>query len=398
MLFVVPPAPLPPLAPGQTVVLEAGVHRGPWVITTPGVRLVARPGAVLDGGGRGSALQLTAEGIVVEGLTIRNTGPEDDFYEPDAAVWLWKCQNCRLEGLKAHGVPSAVRLEQSSGVQIRHSHFSGTGQAPGITAFRSDDLEIAHNTLEGFLDNLYVEYGERVRLEGNRLSRAGRYGLHLMFTYQAHLQGNHLEGNQVGSALMHGAQNRLVDNTFTQEVGPLRYGLMLQEEWQSELLGNRFWRNTIGLLSLDSRETRLLNNTFQHNGTGLLFARASDRNTLWARGNTFVGNLYDLAMDDPQARLHLEGNAFDRASPLPIPYLPSSSFALLAARQPDLSLLALSPGVLLWEAAEAQVPGLRLLELADFQAQPAPRSASGINLWGVGLALLALGGSLWLRW
>ena len=397
-MLIVPPAPLPPLHPGQTVVLEAGMHQGPWTITTPGVRLVARPGAVLDGGGRGSALQLSAEGIVVEGLRIQNTGPGDDFYEPDAAVWLWKCKACRLEGLEGTGLTSAVRLEQSPGAQVLRSRFTGNGRAPGITAFRSDDVHIVGNTLEGFLDNLYVEYGERLQVRDNRSSGAGRYGLHLMFTYRAELSGNHTHRNRVGSALMHGAENRVLHNIFADEVGPLRYGLLLQEEWKSKVKGNRFAGNTIGLLSLDSRETRLAHNRFEGNGTALLFARDSDQNTLWAEANTFAGNLYDLAVDDPKAQVHLRGNAFDRASPLPIPYLPSSSFALLATRQPDLSLLALSPGILLWEAAEARVPGLRLLALADAEARPTPRPQAPPNLLLWGLALLSLLGALWLRW
>jgi nitrous oxidase accessory protein len=187
-------------------------------------------------------------------------------------------------------------------------------------------------------------------------------------------------------------------NTFAQEVGPLRYGLLLQEEWKATLKDNRFLKSTIGLLSLDSRETLLLGNRFEENGTALLFARDTDQNTLKATANTFVGNLQDVAVDDPRARVVLQGNAFDRAVPLPIPHLPSSSFALLSARQPDLSLLALSPGVLLWEAAEARVPGLRLLALADLEARPASPPATPIVPGLLGLALLSLLGGLWLRW
>ena len=43
---------------------------------------------------------------------------------------------------------------------------------------------------------------------------------------------------------------------------------------------------------------------------------------------------------------------------------------MLASRQPDLSLYALSPGVVLWESIEATVPAVRLMTLAD----PTPRT------------------------
>ncbi len=398
MLILHPPAPPPPLPPGQTVVLEAGVYRGPWEIKTPGVRLVARPGAVLDGGGKGSALTLSAPGIVVEHLEVRNVGPGDDFYEPDAAVVLYQCEGCVVRGLRAQGVTGGIRVEQSSRARIEESILVGTRQAPGLQAYRSDDVILHRNQIERFLDNLYVEYGERVEVEANRVEEAERYGLHLMFTYQAQVRGNQSYRNRVGSAIMHGAENQVEANLFAEEVGPLRYGLLLQEEWLTVLRKNRFERNTIGLLSLDSRDSQLEENRFEGNGTALLFARDTDRNTLGAASNTFVGNLHDLAVDDPRAKVALKGNAFDRAAPLPVPHLPSSSFALLAARQPDLSLFALSPGVMLWEAAEAKVPGLRLLALADPEARPAARFHNGITPAWLGLALLSLLGAVWLRW
>ncbi|MBO1437830.1 NosD domain-containing protein [Meiothermus sp. CFH 77666] len=398
MLVLYPPAPLPPLYPGQTVVLEAGVHQGPWSITTPGVRLVARPGAVLDGGGQGTALTLSAPGVVVENLEIRNTGKGDDFYEPDAAVALHQCEGCVVRGLRARGVTGGIRVEQSNRAVVENCDLGGTQAAPGLQTYRSDEVVLRGNRIQGFLDNLYVEYGERVVVEGNRVEAGERYGLHLMFTYQAQVRGNHSQGNRVGSALMHGAENRVKHNTFAREVGPLRYGLLLQEEWKAVLKNNRFVESTIGLLSLDSRDTLLEQNHFDRNGTALFFARDTDQNSLLATENVFVGNLQDVAVDDPKARVSLRGNAFDRAAPLPVPHLPSSSFSLLSTRQPDLSLFALSPGVMLWEAAEAKVPGLRLLALADPEARPVTPPAISVAPGLLGLALLSLLGGLWLRW
>lgn len=397
MLVLYPPTPLPPLPPGQTVVLEAGLYHGPWEIRSPGVRIVARPGAVLDGGGQGTALTLAASGIQVEGLEVRNVGPNDDFYEPDAAVLLYRCEGCVVRGLKAQGVTGGIRVEWSHRARIENVLLTGTGKAPGLQTYRSDEVVLRGNRIRGFLDNLYVEYGERIVVEDNQVTEAERYGLHLMFTYQALVRHNQSWKNRVGSAIMHGAENRVEDNRFAEEVGPLRYGLLLQEEWQAVVRGNRFVHNTVGLLSLDSRDTRLEGNRFLYNGTALLFARDTDQNTLEATGNTFIGNLYDLAVDDPKAKVVLKGNAFDRATPLPVPHLPSSSFALLSARQPDLSLFALSPGMLLWEAAEARVPGLRLLALADPEARPAAPLSPNWALGWLWLALISLLGGVWLR-
>ena len=74
-------------------------------------------------------------------------------------------------------------------------------------------------------------------------------------------------------------------------------------------------------------------------------------------GNRFRGNVYDLAIDDPEANTMMRKNRYDRVRLLDLdangaadlPYLPSSSYALFASRQTDLSLFALGPGILLWE-------------------------------------------------
>jgi nitrous oxidase accessory protein len=342
-------------------------------------------------------LTLRAEGIEVEGLEVQGVGSGNEFYEPDAAVWLEGCHRCVVRGLRAEGVTAGVRIENSNEVLVQGSVLSGSLEAPGILVYRSHRTHLLENRVDGFLDNLYLEYGQEARVVNNRLEGAGRYGLHLMFMYRTQVEGNQVRANRVGSAIMHGAENRVANNTFAREVGPLRYGLLLQEEWGSILTGNWFTGNTIGLLSQDSRDTRLKGNRFDANGTALLFARDTDQNTLKAQANKFMGNLYDVAVDDPAARIELSGNRYDRASPLPVPHLPSSSFAMLATRQPDLSLFALSPGILLWEAAENRVPGLRLLTLVDREAQPTEPTGFGIGLWALALGVLSLLGVLWLR-
>lgn len=60
-------------ARGGVVVLGPGVHAGPLQIGAS-VTLRGEPGAVLDGGGRGSVLLIDDDGLVVrvEGLTLRN--------------------------------------------------------------------------------------------------------------------------------------------------------------------------------------------------------------------------------------------------------------------------------------------------------------------------------------
>jgi predicted ABC-type transport system involved in lysophospholipase L1 biosynthesis ATPase subunit len=176
---------------------------------------------------------------------------------------------------------------------------------------------------------------------------------------------------------------------------PIGYGLLVQDERQSRVEANLFLGNTLGLVLLDAKEVAVRANRFLENGTALRITRERGENSAEVVENAFSGNLYDLLVDDPKAKTRVRGNAYDRAPALPVPHLPGGSFALLLARQPELSLFALSPGVVLWESAETQVPGLRLLALADPEPRPLPQEKKP----NPAPLLLGLGGGLlWWRW
>ncbi|MDW8357064.1 NosD domain-containing protein [Thermus sp.] len=369
-----------------------GEVEGPLVLTTPGLEVEAE-GAVLRGR-KGHTLSLLAPGIRVRGLKVVGAGGGDDFFEPDAAVYLRGCEGCLLEGLEVEGAPAAVRLEDSPRAKVQGLRAQGLGASPGVLVYRSPGAQVVESHLAGFMDGIYAEYSPGLVLRGNRLTGHGRYGFHVMFSWHVRVEGNESWGNGVGNAVMHGAENRVRGNRLHGHRSPLAYGLLLQDERGSQVEANRFQENTLGLVLLDAAQVGVRGNRFQENGTALRITREKGGNSARVEGNLFLGNLYDLLVDDPEAKAQVVGNAYDRASGLPVPHLPSSSFALLLARQPELSLLALSPGVLLWEGAEAQVPGLRLLSLADPQAlalPPSRRAHAPLLLLGL------LGGVLWWR-
>lgn len=367
-----------------------GEVEGPLVLTTPNL-VVEGKGAVLRGKG-GHTLSLLAPGIRVRGLKVVGAGPEEDFFEPHAALYLRGCEGCLLEDVAVEGAPTAVRVEDSPGAAILGLKAQGLGQSPGVLVYGSPGARVEGGWLRGYMDAIYVEYSPGMRIVGNRLEDNGRYGFHVMFSWQVVVAGNESRNNGIGNAVMHGAENRIGENRLYGHKSPVGYGLLVQDEQGTEVRGNLFAENTLGLVLMDATRVRVAGNGFQENGTALRITREKGGNSAQVEGNAFWGNLYDLLVDDPLAKARVVGNRYDRASGLPVPHLPTGSFALLLARQPELSLLALSPGVILWEAAEAQVPGLRLVALADPQAAPVAWEARFGGLWAF---LGLLGGVLW---
>lgn len=406
-LMLHPGEPLPPLNPGDTVTLAPGVYQGPWEINVPGVRLVGSPGAVLDGGGSGSALVLAAPGIRVEGLRVRHVGRETDFYAPDAAVWLVDCADCAVRGLVTEDVTTGVRVEDSPRVHIEDCQLSGRGDAPGITVYRAPDAQLVGNQVEAFLDGIYLEHASNSRVLGNVSRSSRRYGFHLMFSAGVEVANNRVEEGHVGSAVMYGSRAWVHDNVFREHVGPLAFGLLVQEQRDSRFQGNRVEGNTVGMLVVSSQGDAFDANRLEGNGFGVLVRRERDKGSsaLVFEDNRFSGNVYDLAVDDPEAQVTMRANRFDRVRPLDLngdgaadlPYVPSSSYALFTSRQPDLSLFALGPGMLLWERMEGQVPALRFMTLADPVPRPLGREG-GVPVTAAWLlAFVGLGGGLWLR-
>ncbi|MFN2322957.1 MAG: NosD domain-containing protein [Trueperaceae bacterium] len=390
--------PLPDLEPGDVVVLGAGVHPGPWVVDVADVTLRGT-GAVLDGGGTGSALTLTAPGIVVEGLSIVGVGPVADLYAPDAAVAALGCHGCVLVGVGAQGATTAVRIEDARGARIEELRATGDGRGPGVTAYETPGLVVQGGRLAGFLDGLYLERADGARVADVTVERSVRYGLHVMFTVGVELVGNRVVDGGVGSAVMYGRDARIEGNLLAGHRAPMAFGLLLQEEADARATDNEVRGNSVGLLLVAAPGARVDGGTIADNGVGALLQRppvaGATASSVAIAGAAFEGNAADVAVDDAEAALTLHGNAFDRAPRLDLDgdgvvdvgYVATSAFAARAARQPDLALLAYGPGIALWGRLEAQVPGVRAAAFVD----AAPRLASAVpRAPGAGIAALGL--------
>lgn len=356
------------------MVIEPGRYEGPWVIEAADV-LLEGEGATLVSNGEGSTLVLAEPGIRVEGLTVEGSGPVDDLYTPDAAFWLIDCEDCALVNVKAVNARSGVRVEGSPGATVTLGSFSGGALSPGLTVFDSPGFALSDSAVEGFLDGVYIERSDSATVRGNDFTGAGRYALHAMFSRDTLLEGNTVRGGRVGSAAMYGRGIVVRGNRFEGHVGPLAFGLLLQELEEALVVGNRFEANTVGMLVVSAPDVRIEANDVSGSGFGMLVqrARTGPGSAVTVVGNRFRGNVSDIAVDDPDAAMRVHGNQFESASRLDldadgvsdVPHVPSSSFDVLASRQPDLSLFALSPGVMLWQTAEVSVPALRLAALQD---------------------------------
>ena len=163
---------------GDTVVLGPGVHSGPLTLTRAAV-LRGEPGAVVDGGGSGTVLQVTAEGALVEGLTIRGSG--NRVLTVDAGIHVTRAAGVRIRRVRFNDVLYGVHGERSDGMLVEDCSLAGRvrpgdegGGGNGIHLWYTDSVTVRRDTVERFLDGIYLSFANHTHVESAVLERCGR--------------------------------------------------------------------------------------------------------------------------------------------------------------------------------------------------------------------------------
>src|SRR6478736_7302794 len=214
-LKVVPEQPLQALLDraqdGDVIELAPGEYKGAIRIDRH-VVLTGRPGAVLDGGGAGNVVTVTAPDVTIRGVTIRGSGR--DLQTMDSGVFLEKSaqraliENNRFEenlfGIYVHGAAGS-RVLRNVVEGIRDGRLNEAGN--GVSLWNAPDVTIAENTFRYGRDGIFTITSRKDRFINNRFEQV-RFAVHYMYTNDSEVSGNVSVGNHIGYAIMY--SNRLV--------------------------------------------------------------------------------------------------------------------------------------------------------------------------------------------
>jgi nitrous oxidase accessory protein len=355
--------------PGDTIVLRGGVYKGPFVIKKA-MRLVGEDHPILDGGGRGTVVQLEAPGILLKGVTIRNSG--DLLANEDAGV-LVAAPGVHVEENQFQDVLFGVYVRRAPGSVVRANHFQGKAlpvprRGDLIRLWYSDGATIEDNRVHGGRDAV-LWYSKHLTIRNNTIE-AGRYGLHFMYCHDAQVTGNRLMANSVGAFLMYSRRLRLENNWIADNRGPSGYGIGLKdmddtvadknvlagnrvglflEQVRGRFEGNLIAGNDRGMVLFPSaRGNRFADNSFVENGEQVTIEGGAGLMT----SNTWEGNFWSDYRGGDR-----DGDGFGD-----LPYRPSRLFEHLADRNSALRWFTGSPSV------EAIDFAARLLPI--FEPQP----------------------------
>ncbi|MCL2715023.1 MAG: nitrous oxide reductase family maturation protein NosD [Alphaproteobacteria bacterium] len=272
--------------------LKPGIYAAPGVVSRP-MRIEGEPGVIVDGGGIGSILTVTADDVEIIGLTLRNSG--DRHETTDSAVRLRATHGIFRDNV-IEDCLFGFELKQADSNIIRRNRISSKDLPE---ALRGDAVRVWYSSGNHIEDNEIVHvrdtvvwYSKNNVLTGNTI-RDSRFGVHFMYAHQNEMRHNTLLSNTVGIFLMYANDNVLTDNIIHYSQGPSGIGIGYKESSGNVVSHNDLFANARGLF-LDASPydpdstNRFARNRFAYNGIAIVF------HSRWAgnkfEDNNFVGN------------------------------------------------------------------------------------------------------------
>ena len=399
---------------GDTVIVPSGVHREHIVINTR-VRLVGRPDAVIDGENDGTVLRITAPGVEVRGLTVRNSG--STYTTEDAGIRIDHAPDVRIVDTRIDDTLFGIFVVNGDHCDIEGSTVIGKDlpevrRGDSIRLWYSSGCRLIGNHIERSRD-LVIWYSANTAVEDN-VVRTSRYGLHYMYSDHNVFRRNRFEDNQVGAAIMYSRGIELTENAFSFSNGPSAYGLLLKDADDVFIIENRFIGNATGLFFDGAPQARdgrvdVRGNIIARGDVGVAMQPLSKRIRFW--DNAFLGNRTQVQVlgtgsaEDNVWAVDGRGNYWSDAFVYDangdgiseIPYRVESTYEVLADRYPTLAFFDATP------AAEAIDLAARLFPIFAPRPKltdPHPLARAPLTAWtrtddvtaGVGFA--AAGGGM----
>jgi nitrous oxidase accessory protein len=296
-------------APGATIEVPPGVYREHIRIDKP-ITLIGVDRPVIDGGGSGDIIEITAPDVTLRGFLIRNTGI--DLERENAAIRA-VAPRVTLEDNILEDILFGIDLREAPDSVVRGNHIGGKDldiarRGDGLRLWRADRALIEGNEIHSGRDAI-LWYSTGIIVRGNNAHDC-RYGLHLMYSDEVTIEDNHFTGNSVGVYLMYSSGVELHRNRLIRNRGPSGYGIGLKEADRFSVSGNLLIGNRVGVYIDGSPFTRaqpgaFTRNTIAYNDIGFTFLPSARNNVLTE--NSFIDNIDQVSV---AGRGSLDANRF----------------------------------------------------------------------------------------
>jgi nitrous oxidase accessory protein len=384
--------------PGESILVEPGVHAGPLTINKP-LSLVGARGAEIRGNGQGNVVTIAADDVTLSGLRITGSGLQ--LMDDEAAVFVTGSR-ARIENNVIADSLHGIYLKKISGAQILNNRIQGkttliasseavektvgsssencdttlvsNRRGNGIHQWNCEGNLIRGNEISDARDGIYFSFTNDSRVEDNLVHHT-RYGLHYMYSDGNSFENNTFKENAAGAAIMFSKELVVRGNRFVNNRGHRAYGLIFQSSDRSTLEGNEITENAVGLSFNQCNANKIVGNRVMQNYIGLRFGSNSDDNQF--SENIFVHNLHPVetgGSDVSGTRWSVNGVGnlwdddfaldLDRDGIHDLPHRELDLFGVLRRDFPAVAFLSDSPALKLLRFAHgrAALPGTNFIE------------------------------------
>jgi nitrous oxidase accessory protein len=356
-------------AAGDTLVLAPGSHDGPVRIDRPSLILQGAPGAIVDGHGRGRTIEVTAPGVKVAGLIIRNSG--HSLEQMDAGIFLEQSATGavvadntlegNLVGIYVHGAADTlVQGNRIHGWNAPNLNDSGNG----VYIWNAPGARVIGNSITGGRDGIFTNISRHNLFRGNRMQGV-RFAVHYMYTNDSEVSDNVSVGNHAGYVIMFSDRLVIRDNVSN---GDRDHGMLFNFANDARIEGNAVLHGGNKCVFIyNANKNRFIGNWFEGCRIGVHFTAGSERNVM--SGNGFVDNqtqVQYVGTRDLDWSEHGRGNywsdnpAFDLDGDgiADTAYRPNDLVDQIVWRYPAAKLLLNTPAVQIVRWAQSAFPNL----------------------------------------
>jgi nitrous oxidase accessory protein len=236
--------------PGDTIYVEPGVYKERVVIDRA-ISLIGTNDPVIDGGGSGDIVSITADGASISGFVLRNGGK--NISEEAAGVKVERANRVRVESNVIEDVRFGVYLLGSEDSTVAYNTIDlqpdvDVGRRGyAIYLWEVDQSGIFNNTISNASDGIHLEFSGSNTI-GENVAEKSRYGLHFMYSDGNKIIGNVFRDNLAGAVLMFSHDMLLKDNEMSSNRrGATGVGVLFKDCDDVFAEGNEFLRNKYGV-------------------------------------------------------------------------------------------------------------------------------------------------------
>jgi len=260
------------------------------VVANKTVSLVGedRVTTIIDGGGTGSVVNVTADNVNINGFTIQNSGST----ESDSGIYVISNGN---------NVSCSTITNNKNGIYLHHSSnnvVSGNNISSnnwyGIYLYHSSNNVVSNNNAySNYNDGIYLYYSSNNVISDNNI-HSNNNGINIYYSSDNIVFNNNISNNDCGIWICQLSNNNLISNNNAYS----NYnGIYLYYSSNNVVSGNNISSNKEYGIYLHHSSNNLIsdNNAYSNNLYGIYLYYSSNNNTIYH--NNFINNTNQVWSD-----------------------------------------------------------------------------------------------------